>query len=342
MSNYTFTPQYWIIGFGALFSLGASVSLISYLYLQRVNGKAPVQNKFDYLMIGLHTGLFGFCTFGALAIAFPYYDGLWLGPNQYYGPTAQALLALLIICYINLLYLRSAPILETYVAFKWYRYLIIGCSISFVTFAIINISFVSLIDRSYHANFIIIATRASTFILAAAVLQLITMDVMQLVFLNRYIKELKSVVETPTSALYSIIANHGIICAWCSLVASALGITTTLFYPGLEVAILYVFLYCALSGIVGTLVRMKWRLNGAELLAKRARAQHKPAATSKPLLQGTTQQNAGTSTMGESALNERVAQNAPGSNASMASFGADTNAPLVDASPMISSTDSMV
>lgn len=91
-----------------------------------------------------------------------------------------------------------------------------------------------------------------------------SMDALYLYALTKYIKELRRIVESPTTIFYGIIARHGAICSCFSLCASVFGVVINFIPLGLGSGLIFVGIYVCFCAIAATFVRMKMMLSAAE------------------------------------------------------------------------------
>ncbi|KAI3641467.1 hypothetical protein MIR68_000597 [Amoeboaphelidium protococcarum] len=256
-----FTSLLWIVPVGCVAAVFVIASFCVYLLIQHRNAKKLIRTVFDYLMLSMHVSMaFAFIA-SSLQLALPGVNELTV--NFTASTIYLCSITIVVNSYVSLLYIRSKPIMQNYRFFKIYRAGIYLICILFVLFCVANMIATVVINtwsRSQLRNLILFMQ----YELIAAVFCLMSMDAFYLYALTKYIKELRSIVESPTAIFYGIIARHGVICSCFSLCASVCGVLSNFIPLSLGHGLIFVGLYICFCAIAATFVRMKMMLNAAE------------------------------------------------------------------------------
>ncbi|KAI3647527.1 hypothetical protein MP228_007748 [Amoeboaphelidium protococcarum] len=326
-----FTSLLWMVPIGCVAAAFVIASFCVYLHVQHRNSKKLICTVFDYLMLSLHTSMAFAFVAGSLQLALPGINEVSV--NFTASTIYLCFLTIVVNSYVSLLYIRSKPIMQSYRFFKIYRAGIYLICILFVLFCVANMIGLVVVEtwpRAWFRNLILFMQ----YELIAAVLCLMSMDAFYLYALSKYIKELRSIVESPTTIFYGIIARHGLICSCFSLCASVCGVVSNFIPLGLGVGLIFAVLFVCFCAIAATFVRMKMMLSAAE---GRGKTGNSNSAGKKLLVPNSSDQakNSSVNTEGfKSAPLEKGEMSRPDSAANLSS---DTNTVASDQHHQVSS-----
>ncbi|KAI3631816.1 hypothetical protein MIR68_010289 [Amoeboaphelidium protococcarum] len=217
------------------------------LIVQHIELRALFKNKFDLLLIIYLISTTAYCSIKYSSLV-DYQQNLLLIRS-----IEAVCLAVLVVCYIQIIFLRSDAILQFTSYYRLTKIILWICTILFALYPAFQIAY-SVFQKQYIAYFF------QAVHIAVADLAMIALEIIYTVGLTNYLRKIQKSFKSPNATIFSMISKYGIVSLVIVLIGGVLGAVTS-FVSGLLNMLLYSII-CLSFVLVGlTLVIMKVTIN---------------------------------------------------------------------------------
>ncbi|KAI3640028.1 hypothetical protein MIR68_000906 [Amoeboaphelidium protococcarum] len=217
------------------------------LIVQQIKLRALFKNKFDLLLIIYLISTTAYCSIKYSSLVDYQQNLLSIRSIE------AVCLAVLVVCYIQIIFLRSDAILQFTSYYRLTKIVLWICTILFALYPAFQIAY-SVLQKQYIVYFL------QAVHIALADLAMIVLEIIYTVGLSNYLRKIQKSFKSPNATIFAIISKYGIVSLVMVLTGGVLGAVTS-FVSGLLSMVLYSII-CLSFVLVGlTLVFMKVAIN---------------------------------------------------------------------------------